>query len=70
MWITNSLSLVDHFFDITWITYSLTIAKGIAAFANAVFASIIEIAIGNLERAIQEMEDSLQKALPIAIVLW
>jgi len=45
-------------------------AKGIAAFANAVFASIIEIAIGNLERAIQEMEDSLQKALPIAIVLW
>jgi hypothetical protein len=27
MWITNSLSLVDHFFDITWITYSLTIAR-------------------------------------------
>ena len=42
-------------------------AKEIVAFANAVFDSITEIAAGNLKKAIQAVEDSLAKALPMAI---
>jgi hypothetical protein len=42
-------------------------AKQIAAFANAVFDSIAEIAAGNLKKAIVAVENSLAKALPVAI---
>jgi hypothetical protein len=42
-------------------------AKQIAAFANAVFDSVTEIAAGNLKKAVIVVEDSLAKALPIAI---
>src|SRR5690554_883438 len=42
-------------------------AKEIAAFANAVFDSITEIAAGNLKKAILAVENSLAKALPVAI---
>ena len=42
-------------------------AKQIAAFTNAVFDSITEIAAGNLKKAISAVENSLAKALPVAI---
>jgi hypothetical protein len=39
----------------------------ITAFANAVFDSVTEIAAGNLKKAVIAVEDSLAKALPVAI---
>ena len=42
-------------------------AKQIAAFVNSVFNSIAEIAGGNLKKAVTAVEDSLAKALPVAI---
>jgi len=42
-------------------------AKQIAALVNAVFDSIAEIAGGNLKKAVAAVEDSLVKALPVAI---
>jgi hypothetical protein len=42
-------------------------AKQIAALVNAVFSSIGEIAAGNLKKAVAAVEDSLVKALPVAI---
>ena len=42
-------------------------AKQIAALVNAIFSSIAEITGGNLKKAIAAVEDSLVKALPVAI---
>ena len=42
-------------------------AKQIATLANAVFDSVTEIAAGNLKKAVIAVEDSLAKALPVAI---
>ncbi|HBF37153.1 MAG TPA: hypothetical protein DDW50_07515, partial [Firmicutes bacterium] len=42
-------------------------AKQIAALVNAVFSSIAEIAGGNIKKAVAAVEDSLVKALPVAI---
>ena len=42
-------------------------AKQIATFANAVFDSVTEIAAGNLKKAVMAVEESLAKALPVAI---
>ena len=42
-------------------------AKQIAAFVNAVFSSIAEITGGNIKKAVAAVEDSLAKALPVAI---
>ncbi len=42
-------------------------AKQIAAFVNSVFNSIAEIAGGNLAKAVAAVENSLAKALPVAI---
>ncbi|HBF36154.1 MAG TPA: hypothetical protein DDW50_02410 [Firmicutes bacterium] len=42
-------------------------AKQIAAFVNSLFNSIAEIAGGNIKKAVDAVEDSLVKALPVAI---
>ncbi len=42
-------------------------AKQIAAFVNSVFDSIAEIAGGNIKKAVDAVEDSLAKAIPLAI---
>lgn len=42
-------------------------AKQIAAFVNSVFNSIAEIAGGNLAKAVAAVENSLAKAIPVAI---
>lgn len=49
------------------IQFFLERAKQIAALVNAVFNSIAEIAAGNLKKAVAAVEDSLAKALPVAI---
>ncbi len=42
-------------------------AKQIAAFVNSVFDSITEIAGGNIKKAVDAVENSLAKAIPLAI---
>ncbi len=42
-------------------------AKQIAAFVNSVFDSIAEIAGGNIKKAVDAVENSLAKAIPLAI---
>ena len=49
------------------IQFFLERAKQIAALINATFNSIAEIAAGNLKKAVAAVEDSLVKALPVAI---
>lgn len=49
------------------IKYFIDQARQIASLTNAVFDSIAEVVIGNLKKAIDSVEDSLAKALPVAI---